>query len=269
MKQHTNARHLLKGSRASARRRMFLFAALWIALSIALVGAAGYGIRATGALEVQEVKVEGVRLANPEDVREAISRALAERPLRARFGRSLLPFWLFAKPDPSFFARYPMLKNLIVDIDVFGRKVVLRADERELSGVWCSTDGACQAFDGEGVAFGAAPSLRGTVVLKVTDERRTPLAVGEAVLADAAWRARFFETIAALGALRLAPARITVRDAALREWEINLLEGPLLRFSFMFVPEGLEDTLRTLARRPDFRSLKYLDFRVPDRLFYQ
>jgi hypothetical protein len=135
--------------------------------------------------------------------------------------------------------------------------------------VWCLAGGDCYAFDREGIAFGRAPETYGTLITKVSDVRTAALAPGEAVLATSEWRARILETLEIIGALHLSPRIITVREEALREWDVALVEGPTLKFSFSFVPERLEDALASLSRRGDFRALTYLDFRVPDRLYYK
>lgn len=260
--------HILHGARAHARRRMmFKFIAWWMA-ALALIGGGTYALVETDALIVQEVRVEGVRLADHEKVKEALAAA-AMRPPRSWFGEQLTPFWLFLGAPKSFLAAFPMFRDVTVRTDVFSRTVTIRAEERELYGVWCRSGGDCYAFDREGIVFGEAPDTRGTLIARVMDARTEPLVNGEAVLTDAGWRGRILETLAVIHALKLTPRTITVHEDALREWEVALAEGPTLRFSFTFVPERLEDALASLSRRGDFRTLTYLDFRVPDRLYYK
>lgn len=268
MARFSEQQHLLKGSRARARRRIFFKVFLGWVLVVVLLGGGIYLMFTTGALAVAEVRVEGVRLADHEKVKAALAEAAAYPP------RSWLPedftlFWLFLNPPEAFRASFPMFRDVKVTTNLFAREVVIRAEERELYGVWCLAGGDCYAFDREGIAFGKAPETSGTLITKVSDVRAAALAPGEVVLPNAEWRGRMLETLAVLDALRLSPRTITVREEALREWEVALAEGPTLKFSFAFMPERLEDALATLSRRGDFRALTYLDFRVPDRLYYK
>lgn len=260
---------LLKGSHARTRHRALLKIFLgWGAIFLAL-GGAGYALVATDALAVASVRVEGVRLADHARVKTALAEALEAHAPRAWLGSGLMPFWLFAEPPAAFREAFPMFRAVTIAPRLFAREVVIEAEERELYGVWCVKSGACYAFDREGIAFGSAPRVTGALVTKVEDAREAPLAAGDPVLAESAWRANLLRTLAVVRAAHLAPRAITVLDLSRREWEVVLTEGPVLKFSFAFVPERLADALASLARRADFRSLTYLDFRVPDRLFYK
>ena len=256
----------------------------WV-VTLVVIGAGAYLAFAEGALTVAEIRVEGVRLVDHEKVKAALAEAV-NRPPRSWFGSDLTPFWLFLDPSESFLASFPMFRAVEVETDLFARDVVIRADERELYGVWCliktaepsgmrdagegiGTGEQCYAFDRDGVAFWSAPATQGTLITKVADARSAAFQPGEAVLSDAEWRSRMLETLAILDTLRLTPRLITVREETLREWEVALVEGPTLKFSFTFVPPGLEGALAVLSRRGDFRALTYLDFRVSDRLYYK
>lgn len=260
--------HILHGARARARRRLVFKVIAWWVVTLALIGSGIYALIKTDALVVQEVRVEGVRLADHEKVKEALVAA-AMRPPRSWLGEGFTPFWLFLGAPEPFLAAFPMFRDVEVHTDVFSRTVTIWAEERELYGVWCRAGDDCYAFDREGIAFGRAPATHGTLIARVMDARTEPLSTGNAVLADADWRRRMLETLTIIHALNLTPRTITVHEDALREWEVALAEGPTLRFSFTFVPERLEDALVSLSRRGDFRALTYLDFRVPDRLYYK
>ncbi|MDP3975228.1 MAG: hypothetical protein Q8P88_03015 [Candidatus Jorgensenbacteria bacterium] len=269
MKRFSEQEELLKGPRSRARRKRLWVALISWGIVLVILGGAGYALVVTDALLVQSVRVEGVRLADQERVKAALVSAAETSVLRAWVGPDLLFFWLFFEPPASFLAAYPMFREADVVPYPFTREIVIRVTERALYGVWCLAGGACYAFDEEGTVFGPAPSLEGSLITKVTDVRSAPFVAGETVLPDPEWRARMFETLGALTRLHLTVRAVRVQDLALREWEVGLAEGPLLKFSFVFVPQGLEETLSLLARRPDFHGLTYLDFRVRDRLYYK
>lgn len=260
---------ILKGSHARARRKRTRTALFFFICVLLIIGGAGYALFTTEALTLREVRVEGIRLTDPEAVKEALVDAAEMETLRSWISPDLIPFWFFLRPPSSFLAAYPMFQEVEIHPRLFSREVVIRVTERELYGVWCLQNKQCYAFDEEGTVFGPAPSLEGSLITKVADVRSAPFAEGEAVLPDTEWRARLFETLGVLTRLHLTVRAVMVRDPTLREWEVGLAEGPLLKFSFSFVPPGLEETLSSLARRPDFRALTYLDFRVRDRLYYK
>ena len=266
----TQPNEIVKGSRIAARRRsMIRLSIAWLVAAVVLGGII-YALIATNALMVQRVRVEGVKLADPARVAEALIAKVSDaHAIRAWMSASYTPFWLFLKTPESFFAAYPIFRTADIAVHPFTREVVVTVMERSFFGAWCLTGGTCYAFDDQGVVFGAAPSLKGTVVTKVDDARRDPLHAGDPVLRDTVWRERFFETLGIISRAHLTPRTITVKDEELREWDVMLAEGPVLQFSFMFVPARLDEALATLSARSDFRALAYLDFRVPDRLFYK
>lgn len=251
------------------RRRLIARVLIGWGAVVAILGGGVYALVATNALAVNEIRVEGVRLADQASVKETLVASAREGRMRGWIGPELIPFWFFLDPPSSFFAAYPMFKSAEVDVQLFARTVAIRVTERALYGTWCIKSGTCYAFDEGGTVFGEVPTLEGVVVSKIADERTAPFAPGESVIPEGAWRERFFETLEVLARLKLTPRAITVRDYAVREWDVALAEGPLLKFSFMFVPERLEEALQTISRRADFRGMEYLDFRVQDRLFYK
>lgn len=268
MTRFSEQRHILQGSRVRARRRLLVKVILWWTVALIVVGGGIYGLIKVDAFFVKEVYVEGVRLADHEKMKEALVAAVM-RPPRSWVAEDITLFWLFLDPPEVFLAAFPMFRDVTVATDLFAREVVIRVEERELYGVWCLAGGDCYAFDRDGMTFGRAPQTVGTLITKVSDIRTKAFWPGEAVLATPEWRARMFSTLRIIDTLHLSHRMVTVRDEALREWDVALAEGPTLRFSFAFVPERLEDALTSLSRRGDFRTLTHLDFRVPDRLYYK
>lgn len=269
MKRFSEQHEILKSSRTRARRRtIFKMALGWFAALIVL-GGGGYALVVTDALEVYEVRVEGVRLADRGKVKDTLVKNVGAHAPRSWFNEHLMPFWFFLNPPDTFLAEFPMFREVDIVPRLFAREVVIRVVERELYGIWCIEKEGCYAFDDAGVVFGKAPMTYGTLITKVMDVRTVPFAAGEMVLPDPEWRVRMLHTIKILEELRLTSRAITVHEPAVREWEVALAEGPLLKFSFAFVPERLDETLTTLSRRIDFRALTYLDFRVRDRLYYK
>lgn len=269
MARFSGQHEILKGARTRSRRRLALKIFVWWAVALVVVGGGIYALIVTDALAVREIRVEGVRLADHEKMKAVLTETAGTNALRAWFGSDLLPFWLFLDVPETFLAAYPMFREVDITTDIFSRTITVRASERELYGVWCISGGECYAFDREGIVFGRAPATYGTLVTKVTDARSAPFSFGETVLSDTAWRTHMLTTLKVVRASQLTPKTIVVREPALREWEVTLVEGPVMKFSFTFVPERLDETLSTLSHRVDFRALTYLDFRVQDRLYYK
>lgn len=269
MKRFSEQHEILKSSRTRARRRTVLKVAMWWCVALVVLGGGAYALVATDVLTVREVRVEGVRLADRGKVKDALVKNVGGRAPRSWFDEHLMPFWLFLDPPEEFLAEFPMFREVDVVPRLFAREVVIQVVERELHGIWCLEGRECYAFDNEGVVFGRAPVTYGVLITKVMDVRTAPFAPGEMVLPDPEWRVRMLQTLKILDELRLTLRAITVHEPAVREWEVALAEGPLLKFSFAFVPERLDETLTTLSHRIDFRALTYLDFRVRDRLYYK
>lgn len=260
---------ILGGVQRRKRRRAALKKwGLAVLLLTLLLAGAVYGVLASGVLVVSEFEVRGARLTPEGALLGALADAVVEAPPGSWLGKDNLLTWLFAGDPALRLGAFPALESFSVTADIPDRKVIVEVREREALGVWCGST-ECFAFDKNGVLFSRVPEVEGALILKVRDESGAVLEEGRAVFTDLTWMERLLGTLAIVRRHKLAIGDVLVRDLALREWEVRLRGGPALYFSFDFVPENLEGVLEGVGSRLDLSKLTYLDFRVPNRVYYK
>lgn len=263
-------RDVIRRERAEAPRpRHFLFS-LCAMLFASVMLAFSYFILSSDFFRVRRIEVAGVQGAPEAELVGRTTAYLAGRGTIASWlGPENILFWRMAPAHISFAGMYPIIAEVVRTVDVGERSVHLVAKEREGFGVWCAGESACYAFDREGVIFAKAPKSEGTLVLRVRDMSGKEPLVGAAILPRTEWRENFFKTLEILEGRNVPMREIIVRGLDVREWEVKTAYGFSLLFSLDFTPDNLSAVLRDLEKRISLSALSYLDFRIPNRLFYQ
>lgn len=219
-------------------------------------------------LKVKEVKVIGLRsLPERNFVTLLESEIIAEDRWRAFFGSENIIFWLAVSEKIA--ERLPALSALQIKTDLLSRKVNLLAEERRLAGLWCLPARGCFVFDEKGIAFSRAPLAEGGLILKVTDESGREIQVGEKLLPEPVWFENFMSVLKDLKEAKWIIAAVRVKDLALREWEVVSEAGPVFQFNFDVVPIDFRSVLVNLKKELDLSRLGYVDFRVPNKIYYR
>jgi hypothetical protein len=226
--------------------------------------------------------------------KELVAERMAEHPFLRFLGADSVLFWRGSGTVHLLAALSPAVADVTVDVQLAERRVSFSVTERPIVGVWCfpgrggepsrgetaassaaptvtghEPSPTCYGFDDDGVLFTDVPDVSGSLILKVMDENQDLPVLGQRVLLKREWYDRFRETLAAIDENGRAIVAVRVRDAGIREWEVTLAEGTVLHFSFEFVPENLGSVLRSLGERLKFESLSYIDFRIPNRVYYK
>lgn len=219
--------------------------------------------------KVKEIKVEGARITNEEVLLASLASEIIESDRwRALFGTDNLVFWLGAEPA-EILKRMPLLADLKINTDLWQQKIKLEVGERKLEGVWCLAEDGCFVFDKDGIAFRNAPYLEGALILKIIDENKRAIQLGAPLLPDSSWFNNLLTAVKGIKDGELAAAEIKVKSLELREWEVKLPSGLVLKFSLEHVPADLSQVIGNLKNELDFSKLQYVDFRVPNRVYYK
>ena len=223
--------------------------------------------------KVRGFEVSGADLVSKDDL---LSQAAAQVARDTQWLSSLdldrdnLLFWRLGKKPILEASILPMLAEWNSRIDFSQKKVIIQAKEREFVGVWCFIFwGECYGFDRDGVLFMAVPELKGSLILKIEDQNRRSLKLGEPVLEKAAWFENLLSAIETIKANGLPVSVVKIKNLALQEWEAEIYPGVLFYFSLNFSPENLDAVLKNLAGQLDFKKLTYLDFRVANRIYFK
>ncbi len=232
---------------------------------IVILGGMVYGLDAIRWFRIADVSVTGNKLLSADEVKENALGTLAARlGAWSLLGDDHVLFWLAARGTERLDT--PLLTSATIRVNVRARSADISVTERRLAGIVC-TD-ACYAFDGDGVVFAKAPQAEGQLFLVVTGNAATDVRRGETVF-DAGEIRRFREALAAFTENDIPVKAVRLRDEALKEWEAVLENGTVVYFDRMFIPDDLGGIMAALSARADFNALSYIDFRVPNRIYFR
>ncbi len=221
-----------------------------------------------------ELNVSSVKFLNQTNVSNSslmsrLENQMLTNKLRALLGPGNILFWSLGQ-KPSSLGSLPEIKKLNVNADLMGRTVSIEATPRTPFGVICeATSTDCFVFDKSGIIFAPSPDVQGPLILKINDFTSRHLILGEDVLPEANWFNNFLNTVNILKLNNFAISEIDFSDLSLREWQVHFVNAPTFYFSFDFVPDNLGYILSNLSSRMDFSKVSYVDFRVPDRIYYK
>jgi hypothetical protein len=244
--------------------------------------------------KVKKVSSSGLSIVSPENLTSALSiHLVGSSRIRAILGPDNIISWEFLGKYSLPPLLLPTVKETVINSNIFEKVVRVEAKERELFGIWClfpnkqdaplvtssvffgapisldrGDDQECFAFDETGVIFQEVPIPYGSLILKIIDENYRPIIFGKTLIKDSEL-SNLLNTVNIVKSYGLGIAQIEIKDKALAEWETKMVAGPTLLFSLRFVPEELEAILENLRERLDFEKLNYLDFRVPNRIYYK
>jgi hypothetical protein len=253
------------------KRRRFRF---WLVLGIfflllaLLIGTIYFALNSSW-LTVKDVSAPDLPGVSRSDILVALEKEMYGSSVRAWLDPKNILFWKLGS-SPKTLSGLPALKNLAVQADLLKRSVAVSAEERKLWGVICrEADSACYGLDENGVVFVSVPFVSGSLILRVDDTNSRLFTPGQPVFSKAEWFDGFKDSIEALRRNGFRPISVSIGDLALREWTVRTAEGPDFRFSLNFTPENFDSVLKGLGEKLDLEKTEYVDFRVPNRIYYK
>lgn len=232
------------------------------------IGAA-YFVLHSPWLSVKEMNAPDLPGISSEDISNALKIQMLGNHVRAILGPKNILFWEFGGHPDSLW-RFPALKNLKVQTDFWKRSVNMTAEERKLWGVVCNAAGsACYGLDENGVVFSEVPDVSGSLLLKIGYASDRVFISGQPLFSRPEWFLNFKSTIDALDRNGFRVVAVKSVDLSSREWTAQLAQGPDFYFSLNFIPENLDSILKGLGSKLDVGKTTYVDFRVPNRIYYK
>lgn len=198
------------------------------------------------------------------------AEAVKERRFLGYLGPDNILFWVMGKNENLVNDNVlPSVDDLEIDTDLFKRKVDILVSEKKLSGIVCKSENFCCAFDDEGNVFAFAPSVKGTLIVRIDDFNERPLVFGEKFLPDKEWIENVVRTLEVIRESGFHVESASIGETSLSEWEVVVSQGPKFLFSLDFVPKDLKKVMETLKERADFSGIDYFDMRVENRIYYK
>lgn len=178
--------------------------------------------------------------------------------------------------------KFPVLKNINMNIGLFSRTVSINAESRDKFGLWCyetpgNTDASstqlvltnipqCYWFDSQGVAFLSGPDTEGQLIFKVIDNYDKPVMLGLKVTED-----DYVQTLISmfnvLNFSGIGYKTLYMREPGLEEMSTDPSISPVFYFSLRNNPIY---ALRAF-NQPGNKVLQssVIDLRIPNRIYYK
>jgi len=243
-----------------------LIALLFLSILLALL----YVVLHGSFLKVRDIEINGTRSVSRDALLASLSaRGVGDSKLLSWLGPDNILFWKFLPNSLSSANILPIVAEAAQNVNLGKRNVTVTIRERGGFGTWCAKSGSCYVFDESGIVFGTAPASEGVLITEVEDQNSREPLIGISLFPRSAWRNSFFGTLQILKDNGIPISKIIVRDFSLREFEVVSMFGFSFYFSLDFTPDNLNAVLNNLSKQLTLSSLSYLDFRVPNRVYYK
>jgi hypothetical protein len=189
--------------------------------------------------------------------------------LEALLGADNILFWKLGGV-PENISQFPGVDNISDETDLFDRSVKLSAEQRNLWGVVCGAgDSGCYGLDESGVIFSRVPDVSGSLLLKISDTNSRTYLLGQSLFSDGSWFSNIKSATEAIQKNNLKVVDVELGSLSLREWTAKIANGPVFQFSLTFTPDKLDLVINNLKSKINFNKTSYIDFRVPNRVYYK
>lgn len=178
-------------------------------------------------------------------------------------------FWHFAGNEIIEPESFQSLEKVNIDTDIATKHVSINVEEYDFKGIICKSREECYGFNEAGVIYTEAPYVEGSLIFKVNDKSSRSLVLGHKFLPEEEWVERMFDTVESLRKENIGVQSVYVKDIDLKEWGVNLFSGLDIYFSFDFVPENLNQVIKSFFQQSENESYEYVDLRIPGRIYYK
>lgn len=238
------------------RRKRIIFRikiSLFSAAFLLILVAGWYFIANASIFKIKFFEVNGLDVFSKEEFLNNIKPLV----LNGYFSNALGFDNIWAWPNKISY-EHPALKQVRLNKDFWKRTINFDVEERQRYGIWCSeNDTNCSWFDKEGFFFDGAPTTEGFLVLKVSGEKPGLEISNILRILDVLER----KNIAAMD---------IAFDEKLQELSVKTLEGAKIIFSTRFNSVPIfASAYESIVKKIGFKSIKYLDLTVENRIYYQ
>lgn len=248
--------------------KFFLINLVFLIISLAIV----FSLRAAmrwDKLIVQNIKVTGnLTAAKTSVILNTYLDLVSRDKWRSWFGPYNILSWLYA--DSVSLSKYvPAIASSSLSVDLRKRIITIDISEKKLWGIWCVKNHSCFGINETGVAFVPTPEPIGFLIKKITDENDERPHLGKHMIKNNEWLNYLVSVTDKIKAAGLYPKEIVIKDKSLSEWSLVTHLGPVLLFSFTNQPPHIAEVLTALKKETRLSSLKTIDFRIPDKVYYE
>ncbi len=250
-------------------KRFGYFLAILILVSSFIIGI--WYVLGTDFFKVAHFEIFGNQLGMPEQLKTATAATLLQNfKLKFILQPDNILFWYLNKGNVSIEATDPFVAQVNVAANLFSKKkqVNLTMEERNLAGIWCN-DSDCFIFDRNGFIFYPFSEAEGVLIMKIRDFSGRTLLPGQKILPNDVWIKNLFKTAKMIEESGFPIVELKINNLELKEWGAVLPNNLIVYFSLEFIPDNFQNVFKNLAQKIDLDKLTYLDFRVPNRIYYR
>lgn len=254
----------LRQKKRTVRTALLVFLACAAFFAAVLYAAAYSPLFRIRTLTVSVVPDRGAE----QTVQEEIEKEISALPLARLFGTRNMLLWDEKRVD-NMLARHNEFQSAHIERNFFARSVTVVVVHREKFGIWC-TAGSCFWFSTDGVLSAPGPRVTGNLLLAINDESDRPLQLGDKVLDDRLIKP-IFSVFDFLGQADIPLRFFTLKPLYLEELWAVAPSGdlPEIYFSLRADPHFALSAVSALQSNPGFSRIRYIDLRVPGKLYYK
>lgn len=218
-------------------------------------------------------KVNSIKIQTNEAQKERVLSALitdiaGNHKFLSVLGPDHIFFWKFGSEATASIS-VPEIKNVSVETALFKKEISIQTEERRIKYIACGTNYECFRMDEEGIVFKEAPNMEGFLIMKIVDENNVIPIFGKPIVQNETWKKNLFFVMETLRKNNMPVREIRIKEYALREYEAILDSGVSLKFDFEVVPKNFDGILENLSKTISINNVGYIDFRVPNKIFYK
>lgn len=270
-----------KDSNSRTKLKIFLITLLFLAL----IGAGGYLVYASGFFKVKNIEISGLKNYSKENLTADLKDFFKNRSAISSFlGPENVLVW--TADVGAFLSKEPQFKNLTVQRDILSRFVRIGVVEREKFGIWClikknitlenasstveqaGENENCFWFDKNGIIFVEAPTIESELFNKVVDSTGRDLKLGDKVL-DSRLTENLVKVFNVFDTADVKSKTVQLNDIKSEEVVVKPLLFPASFFSLRFSPDFSIAAIKTLKKDKRWDKIQYADFRVENRVYYK
>ena len=167
-------------------------------------------------------------------------------------------------------AAFPILTDINIEKKPF-QTLIVNFEKRAPIGIWCNNN--CYYFDKEGIVFQETPQTEGSLILKIEDAGKNAVVLGERVLnkRQLNFITTFNNKMAENNKIQVIEFKMAsstdssnIEAIANYGWSIYLDQNQNPALAADNLVALLNETIKG-----KFSTLKYIDLRIPSRIFYK
>ncbi|MGC9046624.1 MAG: hypothetical protein ACP5IC_00685 [Minisyncoccia bacterium] len=193
---------------------------------------------------------------------------IIKQKFKAFLGPNNILFWL-SLPSINVLDINSYIKSITISANLFSKNVDIVLNSRKPLGVYCFMNNSCYVFDDEGVLYTLAPTVYGSLIIKINDSNSRYVILGSDVLQNKQWFNNMITIINILRNNNFNVDNIVIKNLDLREWSATLNKHINVDFGFESNVENFDQILTGLKSRIDFSKINYIDFRIENKVFYK